>query len=71
MRELDPDIRGARWRIFGHTLRMTDDTPAKRAMLNYFDVTTSSYLGRPHHTLPLVINKDLKLAAAQPRDITG
>jgi hypothetical protein len=71
MRELGPDIRGARWRMLGHTLRMTDDTPAKRAMLHYFDVTTSSYLGRPRHTLPLVINKDLKLAAVQPHDITG
>lgn len=69
MRELGPDIRGARWRMFGHTLRMTDDTPAKRAMLHYFDETTSSYLGRPRHTLPLVINKDLKLAAVQPLDI--
>jgi hypothetical protein len=71
MRELGPDIRGASWRMLGHTLRMTDDTPEKRAMLQYFDVTTSSYLGRPRHTLPLVINKDLKLAAAQPRVITG
>jgi hypothetical protein len=50
---------------------MTDDTPAKKAMLHYFDKTTSSYLGRPRHTLPLTINNDLKLAAAQPRDITS
>jgi hypothetical protein len=39
MKELGPDIRGARWRMFGHTLRMTDDTQAKRVMLHYFDVT--------------------------------
>ena len=71
MAELGPDIRGARWRMLGHTLRMTDDTPAKRAMLHYFDTTTSSYLGRPRHTLPLTINNDLKLAAAQPQDITS
>ncbi len=49
MTELGPDIRG--------TLRMTDDTRAKKAMIHYFDETTSSFLGRPRHTLPLVINK--------------
>jgi hypothetical protein len=37
-------------------------------ILEYF---FSSYLGRPRHTLPLTINNDLKLAAAQPRDITS
>jgi hypothetical protein len=73
MTELAPDIRGARWRMLGHTLRMTDDTPAKRAMLHYFDPTAanSSFLGRPRQTLPLTINNDLKLAAAQPTDIMG
>jgi hypothetical protein len=37
MAEIGPNIRSARWRMLGHTLRMTDDTPAKRAMLHYFD----------------------------------
>ncbi len=68
-KELAPDIRGARWRMLGHTLRMADNTPAKKAMLHYFDKTTSSFLGRPRHTLPLVINQDLKMAATN--NITG
>jgi hypothetical protein len=37
--------------MFGHTFRMTDDTPAKRAMLHYFDEAISSYLGRPRRSL--------------------
>ena len=57
--------------MLGHTLRMTDDTPAKHAMLHYFDKTSSSFLGRPRTTLPLVIDKDLKLAAKQPPNTMG
>ena len=26
----------ARWRLFGHTLRLGDDTPARKAMAYYF-----------------------------------
>ena len=35
--ELGPEIRGARWLMLGHTLRMNEDIPAKRAMFHYFD----------------------------------
>ena len=58
--ELATTIRNARWRMLGHTLRMTDDTPAKHAMLHCFDKITKGFMGRPRVTLPLVINKDLK-----------
>ena len=37
MTELELTIRNARWRMFGHTLRMSDDIPAKRVTLHYFD----------------------------------
>ena len=60
MQELATIIRYARWRMLGHTLRMTDATPAKHAMLHYFDKITKGFMGRPPATLPLVINKDLK-----------
>jgi hypothetical protein len=57
-------IRAARWRMLGHTLRFTSDTPAKHATRHYFDPVTSGFMGRPRQSLPLVIDKDLKLAAA-------
>ena len=65
MTELQPTIRNARWRMFGHALRMNDDTPAKHAMLHYFVERKSNFLGRPRTTLPTVISKDLELAAKQ------
>jgi hypothetical protein len=66
MKELEPIIRNARWRMLGHTLRMSDDIPAKRATIHYFDSDTEKFLGRPRHTLPRAIDKDLERAAAQP-----
>jgi hypothetical protein len=66
MTALEPIIRNARWRMLGHTLR-SDDIPAKRATIHYFDRTTErKFLGRPRHTLPRAIDKDLERAAAQP-----
>ena len=43
MTELQPTIRNARWRMFGHALRMTDDTPAKHAKLHYFRERKSNF----------------------------
>jgi hypothetical protein len=65
MTELQSTIRNARWRMLGYALRMIDDTPAKHAMLHYFDEQKSSFAGRPITTLPTVISKDIELAAAQ------
>jgi hypothetical protein len=65
MRELEPIIRNARWRMLGHTLRMNDTIPAKRATLHYFDQIEKGFLGRPRHTLPLEIDNDLKRASKQ------
>jgi hypothetical protein len=67
MTELGPIIRSARWRMLGHTLRMADETPAKLAMLHYFDKPAKSFLGRPRQSLPSAIEKDLLLAAKQPK----
>jgi hypothetical protein len=65
MKELAITIRGARWRMLGHTLGMADDVPAKKATNHYFDPIADSFLGRPRITLPIVLDKDLKLASAQ------
>jgi hypothetical protein len=46
---------------------MSDDILAKRATIHYFDTTTTSkFLGRQRHTLPRVIDNDLKRTAGQP-----
>jgi hypothetical protein len=65
MGELEPIMRNARWRMFGHILRMNDTIPAKRATLHYFDQIGKGFLGRPRHTLSLEIDKDLKRASKQ------
>ena len=65
--ELRNIIRGARWRMSGHVLRMTDDTPAKCATVHYFDTCNKSR-GRPITTMPTIINKDLEEAAARPHE---
>ena len=63
--ELQFAIRGARWRMLGHVLRMTKDTPAKHAMIYYFSNRKDGFTGRPRTTLPIIIDKDLKAMAKQ------
>ena len=36
MVRINEQVIGARWRLFGHTLRMKEDTPARKAMAYYF-----------------------------------
>ena len=51
----------ARWRLFGHVLRMPHNVPARMAMDNYFEPTVASkWRGRPRTTLPVVLNADLR-----------
>ena len=52
MIELETTIRNARWRMFGHTLRMNDDKAAKRATFHYFDHIANGFQCKPRHTLP-------------------
>jgi len=50
--------RRARWKLFGHILRLPDDVPANIVMAEYFSPTTAAtgYRGMtspnvtPHHT---------------------
>ena len=44
---------------------MTDDTPAKYAKIHYFDERKNNFRGRPITKQPVIINKDLEIAAAQ------
>ncbi len=55
------DIVNARWRLFGHILRLPDDVPAYLAMTHYFLQTDcESFRGRCRSNLPSKLNDDLK-----------
>ena len=61
----------ARWRMFGHVLRMKDEVPAKQTMIYYFltGKTTKGFVGRPRTTLSVTIDKGLRAihqAATKP-----
>ena len=49
----------ARWRLFGHTLRLEEGTPAREAMAYYFD---SSFDGRGGNfiTIPTALSREYK-----------
>ena len=52
----------ARWRLFGHVLRMPKNVPAQMAIDQYFQPSNDipSWRGRPRTTLPVVLNADLQ-----------
>ena len=55
------EILANRWRMFGHTLRMEKESPAYKAMYNYFIQSNSlKFMGRPRETLPRTLNRDLE-----------
>ncbi|XP_065193166.1 uncharacterized protein LOC135824361 [Sycon ciliatum] len=53
-------VRLARWRLFGHILRMPDGCPAVAAMINYYQVKETVWRGRPRMTLLIVLSRDLQ-----------
>jgi hypothetical protein len=61
IKTIEHDMGIARWKMLGHTLRMTNKTPAKQAMIYYFSQSESqSFRGHPRTTLPTLINEDIK-----------
>ena len=58
------EVKEARWRMFGHSLRLHIQTPAQQAMTYYFqdEPRLKKYKGRPRTTLPSVLNADIKAA---------
>ena len=50
----------ARWKLFGHILRLPPTAPANKAMIAYFSQPGAGRRGRPRNTLPIVLNDDLK-----------
>ena len=62
---LSSEMREARWRAFGHMLRLDQKVPAQQAMNYYFHVPLKAkkYSGRRRSTLPVCIDNDLKETA--------
>ena len=56
------DITRSRWKLFGHLLRMKENTPARLAMKWYFQkpVGVKKYRGRKRTTIVTTINEDIK-----------
>ena len=58
----------ARWRLFGHILRLPVDTPANISMTTYFESRAlHGRVGAPRTTLPVVLDRDLREAGGAQR----
>ena len=72
-RPISESIITARWRLFGHVLRLPRDAPAQRAIDHYFaDTEAATFRGRPRTSLPSNLCSDLRRIGRtlhQPADI--
>ena len=72
-RPISESIITARWRLFGHVLRLPRDAPAQRAIDHYFaDTEAATFRGRPRTSLPSTLCSDLRRIGRtlrQPADI--
>ena len=66
-RPISIDILKGRWRLFGHILRLSDETPAVKAMKFYFEGSEKRFRGRPRETLVTTLNKDITRARSMER----
>ena len=68
-RPISLDILKSRWKLFGHTLRLSDNTSAVKAMKLYFIKKRSekAFRGRPRETIVTTINKDITRARSMER----
>ena len=58
---ISEDVKSARWRLFGHVLRVPRDTPAQQAIDYYFaDTGDAIFRGRPRTSLPTALSADLR-----------
>ena len=60
-RPITQDIVAARWRLFGHCLRLKSDAPAQKSMDYFFDnyEQRKKFRGRPRETLLKTLEKDI------------
>ena len=61
-KELSTEMKKARWRLFGHVLRLPLDAPCQKAMTWYFEVPLypTKFKGRARTTLPTTLCEDIK-----------
>ena len=62
-RPLSIDITKARWKMFGHALRMNENTPARKAMKWFFEappVNVKKFRGRKRATIITTLNRDIE-----------
>ena len=59
---LSIDITRSRWKMFGHALRMNDNTPAQKAMKYFFKVPKGhqKFKGRKRATIVTTLNRDIE-----------
>ena len=55
------EITKRRWKLFGHILRLPEDTPAQISMIHYFTPTNNKrFKGRARITLPKTLDNDIE-----------
>ena len=55
------DITQAKWKMFGHVLRMNENTPARKAIKHYFQLPQAAkYRGRKRATIVSTFNRDIE-----------
>ena len=61
-RPLTIDITKARWKMFGHSLRMNENTPARKAMKWFFQTPEGckKFRGRKRATIVTTLNRDIE-----------
>ena len=61
-RPLSIDITKARWKMFGHVLRMNENTPARKAMRYFFQIPEGhkKFRGRKRATIVTTLNRDIE-----------
>ncbi len=58
---ISADIVKQRWKLFGHTLRMDKDTPARKAMKFFSEKTDAKkFRGRKRTTIVTTLNRDIQ-----------
>ena len=51
-----------RWKLFGHIMRLNENTPAQKSMKHYFaDSTSAKFRGRRRTTLPVRLSQDIDM----------
>ena len=61
-RPLTIDITRARWKMFGHALRLNQNTPARKAKRWFFQapVGVRKFRGRKRATIVITLNRDIE-----------